>query len=601
MSDGPLLRISRLHLELRSGRGTVRPLRGVDLDVGHGEVVGLIGESGSGKTLTALSVLGLLPESRSVEGRILWRGRDLVGAPERALRRIRGADVGVVFQDPLSSLHPWHRIFAQVAEAIRAHQPTASRTTARRRALDLLESVGVPAEQARQRPYPHQWSGGMRQRAMLAMALANRPRLLIADEPTTALDVTIQAQILELLRERLGSTGAAALIISHDLSVVSGLADRVAVMDAGRVVETRPPGQLLRDPRHGKTRELVRARPEEAPAPRRPDASRVAAVVLRASGLAVRHDGDTRSGRPVRAVDGVDLALHRGETLGVVGESGCGKSTLARALVGLETPDRGRVEVLGRALTGTSGARLRRLRTHIQIVFQDPLASLNPRRTAAEAVAAPLRAHGRFHRAGGWERVHDLLDRVQLEPGLRDRKPAQLSGGQRQRVGIARALALDPEILVLDEPVTALDASVRNRVLGLLRELQADLGLSIVLIAHDLAVVRSLAHRIAVMYLGRFVEIGPTGALFDRPAHPYTKALLSAIPARTQPDPEERDRPRILLEGEIPDPADPPSGCRFRTRCWKARERCRAEDPDLRALGDRAHACFFPEAELEAG
>ncbi len=566
---GELLRVTDLCVELETREGWARPLRGVDLEIRAGETVGLIGESGSGKTLTALSILRLLPARHAIGGRIGWRGRDVLSLPERRVRGLRGREIGMIFQDPLSSLHPWYRVVDQVAEALRAHTDL-SRREARRRSLGLLERVGISAAHAERHPFPHQWSGGMRQRAVVAMAIANGPRLLIADEPTTALDVTVQAQILELLREALRDTGAAALLISHDLAVVAQLAERVAVMDGGRVIEFRPIRELFANPEREKTRELLAAadllgpsngtaRPKpgaeggsritasppsgpSAPAalnpptgPHRAPGTDGAATepVLRVVDLIVEHRGDGPRARSatVRAVDGVSFELRRGETMGLVGESGCGKSTLARALLALDRPVAGHVYLDGEDLLSADRRRLRRLRARIQMVFQDPLASLNPRRTVAETVAAPLRAHGRFRAAGGEARVRRLLELVRLEPELAGRYPHQLSGGQRQRVGIARALALDPEVLVLDEPVTALDAAVRARVLGLLRDLQAELGISMLLIAHDLAVVRSVAHRVAVMYLGRLVEVGEAQRVFSHPAHPYTVALLSAIPS----------------------------------------------------------------------
>ena len=615
MADGPpLLQIRDLAVTFDGPDGGVEALRGIDLEVRHGEVLGLIGESGSGKTVTALAVLGLLPAAsgRVVRGRATWLGRKLLGLPERELRRIRGGEIGVIFQDPLTSLHPSYRVVDQIAEAIRAHATDVSRAGAARRATELLDRVGVPAGRVHRAPYPHQWSGGMRQRAMIAMALANSPRLLIADEPTTALDVTIQAQILDLLRHSLRDTGASALLITHDLSVVAELADRVAVMHAGRIVETRSSRDLFATPRHPRTRELLAEHARlvgrtgragtAAPADRATSTSGSAAQkrdgpALRVTGLVVEYSLERwgRRAATLRAVDGVTFELRREETLALVGESGCGKSTLARTLLRLQEPSAGRVFVGEREVTQAAGRRLRSLRREIQIVFQDPYASLNPRRTVGEALAAPLRAHGLFAARGGWAWVHELLAMVELDAAFVDRFPYQLSGGQRQRVGIARALALQPRVLILDEPVSSLDASIRARILALLAALQRRLGLSYLLIAHDLSLVRAVAHRVAVMYLGRLVEIGWTPEVFERPAHPYTKALLSAIPVA---DPGRRGRRlRIVLEGEVPDPADPPNGCRFHTRCWKVRGECREAQPMLQAHtgSDHACACFYPE------
>ena len=614
LADGPpLLQIRDLAVKFDGPDGGVEALRGINLEVRHGEVLGLIGESGSGKTVTALAVLGLLPAAsgRVVRGQATWLGRNLLGLPERALRPIRGGEIGVIFQDPLTSLHPSYRVADQIAEAIRAHATDVSRAGAATRATELLDRVGVPAGHAHRAPYPHQWSGGMRQRAMIAMALANGPRLLIADEPTTALDVTIQAQILDLLRHALRETGASALLITHDLSVVAELADRVAVMHAGRIVETRSSRDLFATPRHPRTRELLAEHARlvgrtgwasAAPADRATFSSGSTTQkrdesALRVTDLVVEYSLERwgRRAATLRAVDGVTFELRREETLALVGESGCGKSTLARTLLRLQEPSAGRVFVGDRQVTQADGRRLRSLRREIQIVFQDPYASLNPRRTVGEALAAPLRAHGLFAARGGWEWVHELLAMVELDAALVDRFPYQLSGGQRQRVGIARALALQPRVLILDEPVSSLDASIRGRILALLAALQRRLGLSYLLIAHDLSLVRAVAHRVAVMYLGRLVEIGWTPEVFERPAHPYTKALLSAIPV---PDPGRRRRsPRIVLEGEVPDPADPPNGCRFHTRCWKVRGECREAQPTLQVHTGPGHACacFYPE------
>ncbi len=432
----------------------------------------------------------------------------------------------------------------------------------------------------------------MRQRAMIAIAIANAPQLLVADEPTTALDVTIQAQVLDVLRTARDELGAGAVLITHDLGVVAELADRVVVMRAGQVVERATVQSVFARPEHAHTVALLAALPR-LDAPLLPRHEVATDPVLEADGLVTHYTG--RGGAVVRAVDGVDLSLSRRETLGLVGESGCGKSTLARTLLRLVDPTAGRVLFQARDITTASGRALRPVRSALSLVFQDPYASLNPRMTVGEILAQPLRIAGRYG-AGGQRRVAELLDLVHLEPASVRRLPAEFSGGQRQRIGIARALALSPEVLVLDEPVSSLDVSIQAQVVDLLDRPQRELGLAYLFIAHDLALVRQLSDRVAVMYLGRVVETGTREQVYSRPAHPYTQSLLSAVPV---PDPALRDeRRRILVTGDVPDPTVPPSGCSFRTRCWKARSACAETQPQLvvRAGSDHPTACLSADS-----
>jgi peptide/nickel transport system ATP-binding protein len=577
--------------------GVVRAVDGVSLDLQAGETLGVVGESGSGKTVTMLAALGLLPPPPycTVRGSVHLNGRDLLAMGRRELREVRGREVGMVFQDPMTSLHPSLRVVDQVAEALLVHDGKLSAGRARDRAVELLERVGVPHPGKRLRDYPHQWSGGMRQRAMIAIAMANGPALLVADEPTTALDVTIQAQILDVLRHARDEIGAATVLITHDLGVVAELADRVTVMQSGRVVEVADVTALYAAPVHPHTVTLLqtlprldRPLPARSPVPRRHPVLQVENVVMRYR---------SATGGAVHALDGVSLSLFPGETLGLVGESGCGKSTLARTIVRLVDPQSGRVRFQGRDITTAHGAELRTVRRSLSMVFQDPYSSLNPRMTVGEIVAQPLRIARCYRSSGGADRVAELLEMVSLDPGSADRLPAEFSGGQRQRIGIARALALSPEVLVLDEPVSSLDVSVQASVVDLLDRLQRELGLSYLFIAHDLALVRELSDRVAVMYLGKIVEIGTREQVYDNPTHPYTQSLLSAVPI---PDPRRRGSARrILLPGDVADPTDPPSGCRFRTRCWKARDECAVTEPELveRENSDHPSACLFAGAD----
>jgi peptide/nickel transport system ATP-binding protein len=670
-AGGPLLAVEDLHITFRTAQGPLRAVNGVSFKLEQGETLAIVGESGCGKSATALSLTRLLPAAAArVSGTIWFQGQDLLSMPEDELREIRGRHIAMVFQDPMSSLNPVRTIGIQMEEMLRLHLKMGRRQ-ARARSIELLASVGIPSPARQLHVYPHQLSGGMRQRVMIAMALSCEPQVVIADEPTTALDVSIQAQILELLRRISEVHRTALLMVSHDLSVVAGLADRIAVMYAGEIVESGTTGGVFSHPRHPYTLGLISCIPRlDAPrtdtlrsiegglpdphkakvgcpfAPRCTfvmdrclvdppvledkapgqaaacwaDLSgssgelRAPAVVAAGGARAVdAHAGEGdfllsvaelkvhfpvgafvpfRARPLLRAVDGVSFDVPRGGTLGIVGESGCGKSTTGRALLRLVEPTSGRVSFEGRDLGLMGGDELRSLRPRMQMVFQDPYSSLNPRLSVEEAVGEPLVVHRTPERGALRERVAELLLMVGLPTNLADRFPHQLSGGQRQRVSIARALALRPSLIVADEPTSALDVSVRAQILNLMRELQDAYRLTYVFISHDLSIVRHMSTQVAVMYLGKIVEIADRDTLYANPQHPYTQALLAVVPV---PDPElERTRRRAPIRGDVPNPADPPHGCRFNTRCPLAFDRCFQEEPPLADLG-RGHraACFL--------
>jgi peptide/nickel transport system ATP-binding protein len=682
-TSGIVLSVNDLHVTFPSEAGPVRAVRGLSFNLAAGETMAIVGESGSGKSVTSLAIMGLHPETAKIQGSIKLHGEELLGRSDEKMSRLRGESLAMIFQDPLSALTPVYTIGDQIVEAIQVHHDV-SKAAATKRAIDLLDLVGIPNPNVRVRSFPHEFSGGMRQRAMIAMSIANDPDVIIADEPTTALDVTIQAQVLEVLKKAQKETGAAMIMITHDLGVVAGIADRVTVMYAGRPVEQGTVDEIYYQPRMPYTIGLLGAVPrldatEKQPLatlegnppsvvnlppgcpfqPRCPlstdacttaepplapteqrehlaaciHSSRIAAekmtyfdifpvpplanselatvpretrtTVLSLEGMK-RHyplmKGAIFRRRigTVYAVDGIDLDVKEGETLGLVGESGCGKSSTLLEVLNLKAPTSGRVVVLGKEVSTLSRSERKVMRRDLQVVFQDPMASLDPRMPVFDLIAEPMGVF-KVDKAEIERRVTELLGLVGLEPGHADRYPQQFSGGQRQRIGIARALALEPKLIVLDEPVSALDVSIQAGVINLLDELKAKLSLSYLFVAHDLAVIRHIADRVAVMYLGRIVEIGEIDRVYDHPTHPYTQALLSAIPI---PDPDkERTRQRILLTGDLPSPANPPSGCRFRTRCQKfptlskeQQSRCIDVVPQLLAVADdHTSACHYNE------
>jgi peptide/nickel transport system ATP-binding protein len=675
MSDIPLLDVRNLVTTFHTVSGPVAAVRDVSFTLRAGETLAIVGESGSGKSVTALSLLDMVrPPGRIEAGEVLLEGRDLLRLGRADMRGVRGGQISLVFQDPLGSLNPLMRVRYQLSEAILAHQ-RVTRRDAELRAVELMTKVGIPDPEARLADYPLAFSGGMSQRVMIAMALANNPKVIIADEPTTALDVTIQAQILELLATLNRDSGTAIILITHNLGIVARLCRRVAVMYAGKIVEEGSTEQIFATPHHPYTRDLLGATPslrhprsqplvaiegrpptlhgpfvgcpyaprdplafdkchtetpplvagadghrsacwltlDDGRLPTRPAAAAAALTVdatakeplLSVRGLTKSYPAGRRGllGRPraeLRAVDGVSFDISRGETVGLVGESGCGKSTVAKLILGIERPTDGDIEYDGKPVTALRGPAQRAYNRKVQLVFQNPMSSLNPRLTVGQAIAEPMRAHGTPSRG----RVEELLGLVGMDAGIAERYPHEFSGGQRQRIVIARALAVDPELIVCDEAVAALDVSLQAQVVNLLRELQAKLGLSYLFIGHDLASVRHVASRMLVMYLGEVVEAAPSEELTAAPLHPYTASLLSAVP---EPDPQvERRRERILLRGEVPTPLNPPSACRFHTRCpigpraHPDRGVCATTKPLLREISDgRTVACHFP-GELES-
>jgi microcin C transport system ATP-binding protein len=524
-----LLEVRDLSVTFAVEGAEVQAVRHVSFQIERGESMALVGESGSGKSVTALSIMQLLPYplARHPSGSILFQGQELVGAPERTMQRVRGDRIAMIFQEPMTSLNPLHTIDKQVNEVLRVHK-RLSRSAARARTLELLRLVGLPEAERRLDAYPHQLSGGQRQRVMIAMALANEPDLLIADEPTTALDVTIQAQILTLLRELQAKFGMALLLITHDLGIVRKMAGRVCVMNAGEIVETGTTREIFESPTHPYTRRLLAAEPR--PMTRAPQAD--APVVMEAEDLRVwfpiRRGLLRRTVGHVKAVDGVSLTVREGQTVGVVGESGSGKTTLGLALLRLQACQ-GRIRFAGREIQGLSARALRPLRREMQVVFQDPYGALSPRMSIAQIVGEGLGVHGI---GATTEERRELIDgalrEVGLDPALRDRYPHEFSGGQRQRIAIARAMVLKPRFVVLDEPTSALDMSVQAQVVDLLRELQARHRLAYLFISHDLKVIRAVSDEILVMHDGRVVEHGPTARIFEQPEQAYTRALMAA-------------------------------------------------------------------------
>jgi microcin C transport system ATP-binding protein len=532
----PALSVRDLRVAFLQGGRRVEAVRRVSFELRAGETLAIVGESGSGKSVTALSTVRLLPDNAEITGEVLAAGEDLLGASPRALQRIRGNDISFIFQEPMTSLNPLHTVAKQLGESLALHQGLSG-AAAQARMVELLDQVGIRDPAERLASYPHQLSGGQRQRVMIAMALANNPKVLIADEPTTALDVTIQAQILELLAGLQRARGMAMLFITHDLTIVRRIADRVAVMKEGLVVETGPTSRIFAAPQHPYTRMLLAAEPTGAPEPVPPDAP----AIVETEGLKVwfpiKRGLMRRTVGHIKAVNHANVTVREGETVGIVGESGSGKTTLALAIMRLIASE-GRIVFLGRDIQGLRSRELRGLRRDMQIVFQDPYGSLSPRMSVEQIVGEGLAVHGLAE--GGRERVASILREVGLDPAMMDRYPHEFSGGQRQRIAIARAMILEPKLVVLDEPTSALDMTVQVQIVTLLRELQRRHGLAYVFISHDLRVVRALSHEVIVMRNGDVVESGPTGRIFEAPRSDYTRALLAAafgLPPSTAPVP----------------------------------------------------------------
>jgi peptide/nickel transport system ATP-binding protein len=678
----PVLQLENLRTEFRMRSSSVVAVDGVSFDVGEGECVGIVGESGCGKSTTGLSIMRLLPANGHLTGgTISLLGRDLAGLDEKQMRQVRGNEVALIPQDPMTSLNPTMTIGRQIAEGVRLHR-NASRKQARNRALEVLRLVEMPQPAERLNQYPHELSGGLRQRVMIAMALACEPKLLIADEPTTALDVTIQAQILDLIDDLRQQLAMAVVLITHDMGVIAGRTDRVIVMYAGKVSEEAETGELFNRIRHPYSEALLASVPKldqrrderllsipglppdlsrtitncrfaprcqyatdrcrsedppltdvgdghglvhrfacfhpvdhstrEQPAAAKVDPAVVAAQEERVAGLGqaapilevrdlvkefpvmaggvLRHQVGS-----VKAVSDVTFDIRRGETFGLVGESGCGKTTVGRLLVALDRATAGSITFDGVQMQSLGAGALRRRRRDLQLMFQDPYASLDPRMRVGTIIREPLKVHGVGSSSEQLERVRELLGEVGLSKDAADRYPHEFSGGQRQRIGLARALALDPKLIVADEPVSALDVSIQAQILNLMKDLQSRHGLTYMMISHDLAVVRYMADTIGVMYLGKLVEVGPAADVYERPAHHYTVGLLDAVPEADVEVARTKATKVVTVRGELPSAINPPSGCRFRTRCPAAQDVCAQVEPPLTDFG-RGHlaACHFP-------
>lgn len=682
----PIMQVRDLHVSFATEAGVCRAVRGVNFDLWRGRTLGIVGESGSGKSVTALSLIGLLDDNAKVTGSIIMNGEELIGKTDEEMSEIRGERIAMVFQDPLSALTPMFTIGDQIAEGLITHHPDMSKQQIHDRCVELLELVGIPQPEERLSSFPHQFSGGMRQRVMIAIAIANNPDVIIADEPTTALDVTIQAQILDVLAKAQKETGAAVVLITHDLGVVAGAADDILVMYAGRPVERASIDDIFQHPSMPYTMGLLGAVPKPHIAasqrlvpiqgnppslvdipkgcpfsPRCPLATpecslfepNLEVVDANSGHLAscrrlqeiidknmkytdvfpvpdllpadwadvprdqrpvtlevdhlVKHFPLTGGGMfrrtigQVAAVDDVTFKIRQGETLALVGESGSGKSTTLMEIMNLMKPEDGRIVVLGHDLAELKKkAERKALRKDLQIIFQDPMSSLDPRMPIYDVLAEPLKVH-KWSKEKINRRIGELMELVGLNPDYVDRFPAQFSGGQRQRISIARALATDPKVLLLDEPIASLDVSIQAGIINLLEDLQAKLKISYLFVAHDLAVIRHISDRVAVMYLGQVVELGETEDVFTHPRHPYTQALLSAIPV---PDPVvERTRQRIILKGDLPSPSEKHPGCRFASRCPvklrltpEQQKMCETKRPVLTSDDQIAteFACHFP-------
>ncbi|HET9721041.1 MAG TPA: ABC transporter ATP-binding protein [Solirubrobacteraceae bacterium] len=663
------LEVTNLTTHIQLSRSVVHAVGNVDITIDSGQTLGLVGESGCGKSMMGLSIMGLLPAGgHIIEGSIKVDGRELVGLPDSAMQKVRGNDVAMIFQDSQSSLNPTKTIGEQVSEPVRLHRK-ASKKEALDRALEVLELVGLPRPKERLGYYPHQLSGGQRQRVMIAIALTCEPKVLLADEPTTALDVTIQAQILALLDDLKDRLGMATLLVTHDMGVVAGRANRINVMYAGRIVETAPTDELFANMHHPYTQALLGSiprldsdntkalisipglppdltkppsgcrfhprcpratekcrveepplsgsnprhqfscwHPVDGPVKQRPTIVPVEAAAAARNGHrerrlevidAVREYPVTagsilqRKIGSVKAVSGVNLHVDEGEALGLVGESGCGKTTLGKLIVGIEKPDGGKIKLDGKEVFKMRGRGLRKARRDLQMMFQDPYASLDPRMRVHAILREPLIIQNMGNRREQDERILRLLDEVGMPRNALERYPHEFSGGQRQRIALARALMLEPKVIVADEPVSALDVSIRSQVLNLMKRLQAEHDMASVVISHDLAVVKYLSDRIGVMYLGKLVELGSGEDIYHRPAHPYTEALIKTIPV---PDPSaEKAKADAGISGELPSPVFPPSGCRFRTRCPRAQQLCAEQEPAFRSFGPgHQAACHFP-------
>ena len=694
MSISPVLSVKDLNVRFNTENGVVHAVRGVNFDLYPGKTLGIVGESGSGKSVASMAIMGLHPTTADITGSIKYNGTELLGLSDKEMCTYRGKHISMVFQDPLSSLTPVYTIGDQIAEVLKVHNKGMSKQAIRDRSIELMGMVGIPSPADRLRSFPHEFSGGMRQRIMIAMAIANDPRVLIADEPTTALDVTIQAQVLEVMEKAQEETGAATIMITHDLGVVAGMADDILVMYAGKPVEIAKAEDLYKHPSHPYTIGLLGAVPrvdrsekvslvpiEGTPPnlikpvtacsfrPRCPIAKSGGQCCQDSNGEpdlqllegvgeghyssctisqelvgktaeelypvpeppVSKYDGIPREDRApvlevrnvkkhfplmkgalikrrvgtVKAVNGVTFDIREGECFSIVGESGCGKTTTLLEIMEFNKNTDGEILINGTSTKdGKSAGEILELRKNQQMVFQDPTGALDPRFTVFEVLAEPLENQG-MKKPEIKKRVIELMRTVGLQPDHVNRFPNQFSGGQRQRIGIARALAVNPKLVVLDEPVSALDVSVQAGVINLLEELRANLGLSYLMVAHDLAVIRHASDRIAVMYLGRIVEIGDIDQVFDNPIHPYTRALLSAIPV---PDPEvEANRHRIMLEGDLPTPVNAPKGCGFSSRCpifkllpEDKKKRCLEEMPEITHVEgeDHGYACYYPEAKV---